>query len=853
VLFTSLFIGCSYEKKTWTSKTYHNLTAHYNGYFYAEEEIRKIEESILKANQDNYDRILRLFPTFDSSLAKSYEKEVEEAIKMASISIQRHPNSKWVDDAYILVGKARLYSLDWGNAIETFKYVNGKSDDPEARHRAIIDLIRTFTEHKEFNNAQAAIDFLFKEKLNKKNLKAFYLEKAYFHQMQEDYDNMVRSLTAVSPLLKKRDRSGRIYFIIGQVYQKLGFESEAFNFYRKCLATNPEYETDFYARLYMAQVAEISRSRDINTARKSFRRLLKDNKNRDFKDRIYYELGAFELKQNNMPQAITNFNLAIREGTDKRVDGIAYLRLGEIYYDTLKDYELSQAYYDSAIGALPSDFENYAAVKERQEVLNEFVRNLKTIEWQDSLLAMASMDSAAIRGRIDSVFAARKKSEEAAQGKKKRRKANRIQIEPTEVNIFSSGGDGSGTADWYFGNPSAMALGESEFKRIWGSIQLEDNWRRSSRLTSTPGSAPNVIASNEDQINPEQASSNEPIDPAEAEFLRVDKQIPRTDEQRTEALKKIEDAYFNLGDIYYFKLEEKDNAESTYEKLLERFPESDYAPEVLYKIYLITKEYDPERAGKYAELLMTNYPFSTFAKILANPEYLQESSQTAEKQKDLYKKAYASFEAGNYIDANLLVEQGLSLGQTVFSSNLQLLKVLILGGMEDIETYQNALNEFMRVNPDSDLIPYAKKLLDASTKFKEQHQAGMQVMRYRYDPEVPHYFLLVYKKDEPIHEIASSVLENFNKNTFDESRLNTSNMALNETYGITIVSDFSNEAAAELYYKAFTEKLETLGELRNHKFNKFVISTDNFNIFYRTKGLNEYLQFFEKNYRPETP
>jgi len=267
------FLGaCSSEKNTVTSKAYHNITAHYNGYWYANEGIRKIEQTIRDNHVDDYNNVLRLFPPLDSSLAKSYDKELQEAIKMASIAIQRHPNSKWVDDAYILVGKARLYSMDWGNAIATFKHVNTKGEDKNARHLAIINLIRTYTEHQEYANAQAAIDYLEKQKLSNTNRKLFGLERAYYFQMIDDYDKMVRSLTSIDHLLKRKDRRGRIYFIIGQVYQELGFEAEAYNYYRKCLATNPEYEVDFYARLYMAQVTEISRSRDISSARKSFRR-----------------------------------------------------------------------------------------------------------------------------------------------------------------------------------------------------------------------------------------------------------------------------------------------------------------------------------------------------------------------------------------------------------------------------------------------------------------------------------------------------------------------------------------------------------------------------------------------------
>ncbi|HYC85296.1 MAG TPA: methyltransferase, partial [Chryseosolibacter sp.] len=319
VLIIVVFSGCSSETNTWTSKAYHNTTAHYNGYYYARDEIEKIEAAIRKSQSDDYNRILWLYPKLDSSVVKSFDKELQEAIKMASIAIQRHPNSKWVDDAYVLVGKARLYSMDWGNAIQTFKYTNKIGKNPDTKHLAIINLIRTYIEHNEYSNAQAAIDYLQKQDLSKVNKKRLYLEKAYFYQLNNDYDNMVRNLTQASPYLKKSDRSGRIYFIIGQVYQKLGFEAEAFNYYKKCLSTNPEYEVDFYARLYMAQVTEISRSKDVNAARKSFRKLLKDLKNKEFKDKIYYEMGIFELKQNNVNEAIENFNSSIKHGTNKRI------------------------------------------------------------------------------------------------------------------------------------------------------------------------------------------------------------------------------------------------------------------------------------------------------------------------------------------------------------------------------------------------------------------------------------------------------------------------------------------------------------------------------------------------------
>jgi tetratricopeptide (TPR) repeat protein len=842
-----LAASCSSERNTWTSKAYHNTTAHFNGYWYANEEIRKIEETIRKSQVDDYNRILRLYPTFDSTLAKGYDKEIQEAVKMASLAIQRHSNSKWVDDAYILVGKARLYSLDWGNAIQTFKHVNTKSKDKDARHLAIINLIRTYIEHKEFNNAKAAIDHLAKVDLNRSNLKKYSLEKAYYYQLQNDYDNMVRNLTAADPLLKKHDRRGRIYFIIGQVYQELGFESEAYNYYKKCLSTNPEYEVDFYARLYMAQVTEISRGRDITSARKSFKKLLKDSKNREFHDKIYYEMGIFELKQKNVHEAITNFNQSIRKGSNKKIDGEAFLRLGEIYYDTLRDYELSQAYYDSAITALPKDYEGYASIKERSEILNEFVKHLKTIQWQDSLLAMASMDSTTLRNTIDSVLTAKKKAEEKRAGKKRKR-SNRVEISSTtNENIFGAEESSSESVAWYFGNPSAMAIGQTEFVRLWGNIRLEDNWRRSQRqnITSTVASAPEGDSTT--TVAGNAGAAKEAEDPVETAFKSISAELPRTPEAEKQALSKIEEAYFKLGNIYYFKLHENKNAAVTYHKLIHRFDSSEYEPEVLYTLYLITKDSAAAEAEEYASLLKRKHPNSTFAKILINPDYLQESSLAVEKQKVLYKNAYTIFEHAHYDSAQQVIDEALAMGETSFNPNLKLLSILIVGETEDISRYQYALEQFIKEYPASTLIEYAKKLLTTSRQFQqtEEKRKGIQ---YIPSFEEPHYFVIVYKQTERMDEAASSALEAFNTERYGDLNLKTSNLILNEEYAITFSADLPDKSAAMDYFNSFTEKRPSMSKLRNHKFHNFVVTKDNFDIFYRTKGLDEYLQFFEKNY-----
>ena len=174
--------------------TYHNVTARYNAYFIAKERIKEIEQYIFDQQQWDYNQVLPIFPQYDTTTSKSLETQITDCIAKASLAIQRHPESRWEDDAYILVGKARLYGSEFPDAIETFKWVNTNGDDKNDQHLALIHLLRTFTEAGEYRNAVAVSDYLEKEELSDENLSFLALNKAYYYEVREDYDNMIQFL-----------------------------------------------------------------------------------------------------------------------------------------------------------------------------------------------------------------------------------------------------------------------------------------------------------------------------------------------------------------------------------------------------------------------------------------------------------------------------------------------------------------------------------------------------------------------------------------------------------------------------------------------------------------------------------
>ncbi len=837
-----LLFACSAERNNPISKGFHNTTARYNAYFYAKERIKEIEGIINQGAEHNYNEILNVYSKFDTALSNSFKTQTEDCIKKASIAIQIHKNSKWVDDSYVLIGLARFYDSDFVNAIETFKYVNTESEDDDARHTALAHLLRVFTEYEEYNNAIAVSDYLKKETLNTKNQKLLYLNKAHLYQVQEDYDNMVQNLVLAAPLMSHAEGQARIYFIVGQIYQMLGFDSEAYNNYKLCLNNNPVYELYFYARLNMAQVTQLTKGGDLRNVRKHFRKLLSDKKNREFKDKIYYEMAEFEAKQNNIALALEYYSSSANSSiNNNRQKGMSYLRLGQIHYDTLKDYATAKAYYDSTIQALPKDFDNYEAIKERKEVLDDFVTQLNTIQLQDSLLSLAALDSISLMVKLNEMLAKAEVEKRLAEHKAKQ-KAQRA---ASYVSPFETGGKKKGSSSWYFDNPSAISLGQAEFKRKWGNRNLEDHWRRANHTSAISSDTDfqdgvNDNPSAEDSSTP----SLQPEQSLDAKAASLYQQIPFSPDSKKASLDMIEEAYYKLGSIYHFDLVEKQNAIASFEELLTRFPETEHEPEVLYLLYIMS--YD--RSDHHKQQLLNKYPKSTYAKLVANPQYTEESNENTAKLKKVYKEAYTLYKNKEYAASRAVIEEALAkYPETAFTANMELLNILLTGKLENDDKYKYQLDEFIKENPDSEITPYAITLQKSAEDFNERLEKEKSI-QYIADFGQVHYFVIVYESKQNITDKILDKLKAFNNQHYGSLQLNTGSLSLNDTYSIALVTEFAGIEASLNYLTKYDEGKQAFEILSNSKINTFVITKDNFGILYKSGGVKEYLKFFIENY-----
>ncbi len=324
-----IFSACSTEKNTTVTRTFHNVTSKYNIYFNANESVKAGLETVENRIQDDYTRILPIYKESDPSVARLVKSDMDYAVVKCSKLIDFHSLTKkpkrkkgggsrkyqqfasqeefnkYIDDSYLLMGQAYFYEQNYFAAVDNLSYVVRKYPNEETAAEAQIFLIRAYTELERYIEANEVIQAIQGyEDFPKKYERDLAVATANYYIKQKEYADAIRMLDiAISKTLWKKEKS-RYQYIIAQLYQELGQEDQASEAFRKVIKMSPDYTMVFNARINSAGV--FSEHGDSEALRKELNKMLRDKKNVDFRDQIYYALGNLFFREGNRDQAKEN-------------------------------------------------------------------------------------------------------------------------------------------------------------------------------------------------------------------------------------------------------------------------------------------------------------------------------------------------------------------------------------------------------------------------------------------------------------------------------------------------------------------------------------------------------------------
>lgn len=889
MFLVSVFGGCSTEKNTRASRTFHNVTSYYNIYFNARESVKEGVYGIDERIENDYTRILPVYKSSDPSAAQLVKSNMDAAVLKCSKLIEIHSITKkpkrkkirtrkyqefasqeefnkWIDDSYLLMGQAYFYQHNFLGAIDNFSYITRKFQDDETRHEANVWLIRSYSELGRYVEASEVIQAVQNDDdFPKKLERDLAIATADYYLKQQEYNEAIKFLNIAIKKTFLGKNKARLQYIVAQLYQELNRPEQASAAFKAVLKMSPDYKMAFNAKINSAGV--FSGLGDSEKLKKELNKMLRDQKNADFKDQIYFALGNLFFKEGNREMAISNYAKSVTFSFQNEFQrALSSITLADIYFEDL-EYRKAQAYYDSAMIIIDDTYPNFNILEGKYKGLTNLVDNLVTVEREDSLQRIAKMPEI----ERESLIARLMKEEQERQ----RNSENMMLQDMQDQGYYRSNryrmgmGSQQEGSGWYFYNPQTISYGRVTFQQQWGKRKLEDNWRRSNKN----------IVSEEELGEPGSAQdSTEAIvieqDPLKKEFYT--QFLPLTDSMMQISHNKIRDALYNAGRIFKTEFNNYPRSAESFEELNKRYPQNLYLLSAFFELYDLNEIMgDKQKSDYYRNLIISNFPESKYAQYLINPNFFIEMEARMDSINRMYQETFQSYKTGRYQNVLSLTPRLKAMNpDSLMIPKINFMETVARGTQSDVHQFETLLKNYVSSYPKADPTPLANeilKLIQDSTladyqKLVEMGYISEEIQneelltdnpaandefggKFSYDEDLLHYFVIAYPRDEKIDlnrlkfDIANYNIDHYTKLDFD-----IETETLDDKLAFLVVRAMENKEAALIYHGAIIRKASVFRSLKDMEYINFVISSTNYRAIMAEKSTADYLKFFVKNY-----
>ena len=832
ILAVVFLAACSRKKNTFLNRNVHAVTTEFNTLYNGDLAFTDGKEQLAYGFRDNFWEILpveriNIEEADTKAPGASKNSEFNRAEEKAAKAIQKHSMyidgkeyNPQIDEAYMLLGKARYYDGRFIPALDAFNFILDRY--PTSNNINVAKVWKAKTNIR-LKNEEFAIENL-KKMFDTADLEEEEIADgaAMMAQAFINLDSLQPALEYIkiaSENVKDKELKGRYTFIKGQIYNRLDEKDSANIAFDEVIAMNRKTSRSYMISAYLEKGKNFDYEKGDRAA---FLELLQDleknRENRPFLDRIYNQFGDYYLNSDSTETAVKYYNKSIKAFKQDRIlQSVNYQTLAEINFDNA-EYKNAGAYYDSTLTFLEENSRQWRRVSKKRENLDDVIKYEDIAATNDSILKLTKMSEAE-----QLAFFTDYTSKLKEQAVKDSLEDIKIEQKIANKEFYEKGktvsGPNKGGSTFYFYNTSTVAYGKGEFRKVWGDRKLEDNWRLSNKQTS-------LINDDEETVAVTPISENELYKP-ETYISRIP-----TDEKAIDSLAKDRNfAYYQLGLIYKEKFKEYNLAANRLEKLLTYNPEERLVVPAKYnlvKIYEILE--NPSESDKYKNDILTNHAETRYAEILRNPNSQLPTDESSPEFK--YKELYKEFEAGRYAD----VIQKCDDYMMVYNGNdiipkFELLKATAIGRQQGFEAYKKALN-FVSLNYPS---------TEEGKQAQQIYSNVLPIIAVKdfVPDEDSENWKLVYKFTNEEGEAAQKLKEQLDK-------------ALADYYYTDMVTsiDYYDPQTKFVIVHGLKTKLgargfgEVLKENKKYKINKpyFEISSPNYKIIQIHKNLDDYLQ-----------
>mgnify|MGYP006282202801 CR=1 FL=1 len=644
-------LGCG--RGSFIGRQYDDFTAYYNTYHNAESAFEEGMESVTQS-ESSVDRAqyISIFPNPQTgSGGASFDKAIQKSADL----LRNHSDSKWVDDALLLIGRARYYKQNYVGAAQKFREVIALEGEREGEAR--FRLARTLIAADRFSEASEALRVGLEQADYGTWTARMRLVQGELFVRQENWTEAEEALTQGLEGALPDQAGARASFLLGQVRETLTQLEGAQAAYERVLEFAPTYQLEFAARLgaikmqglngepgrALDRLASLERADNTNAMHGKIARV---------RARLLQEQGRFKQAKLVLTDALRG-----EDAPRGLVEGRIHYDLAALYRDTYEDFTKAAAHFDTAATALPSTAGNSdrdaqtdllpgipSDASGQAERFQGLADRSQAVARMDSLLRLGRMPPSEFRAVVERIRErrleeqqrnARRERRQQFQGGARREAGPRPQQSAVQTR-------GSDAGFLFYRDPALVQQGRRQFQQRWGSRPLVDNWRRVNAIQSSGGASTAA----------EEGAGGRRAERGGASEAVVDLSVvPRDSASQADMEKKRIVAQYELANALFRAAGRPDSAETWFRRILKEDADHSVSRKALYGLAQTHRAQGDSAAAEDAyRQLLERYPDTPYATRAREQLGLESKASTthlaASRADSAYAQAYETWQGG---------------------------------------------------------------------------------------------------------------------------------------------------------------------------------------------------------------
>ncbi|MFA6540541.1 MAG: tetratricopeptide repeat protein [Bacteroidota bacterium] len=393
ILFTGtavLISGCFiYDPAAnFVKQRYTNAVSYFNTFYNAQRAFSDAESEVLLAQKDFQEKQNASKKFVISQTARlKFNASVEKNSKILTF----YPESKWVDDALLMIGKAYSYMGDDVKAERKYVELFAKFPESDLIPEGKLWYGKGLIRQNKITQGVTQLESLFSDQgaadpdiagSAAYELGEYYLQAKEFAKALPYYRKALQYLS-------DNDDIARINFQIGSCYNELKQYSEAAAAFSVAGDYAPNYSLVFQSEF--RKIKSIAAQGKYDEALENFADMLTDAKNTEYAASIHFEIAATLYLKGDHADAMDKYRFVDTSFARTDESAKSYFKLGQIYEDELLNYDSARVNYNKAKSEFPgSDITRDAILK--SNVFDKYNQLSKELVKFDSIYVRALND-----------------------------------------------------------------------------------------------------------------------------------------------------------------------------------------------------------------------------------------------------------------------------------------------------------------------------------------------------------------------------------------------------------------------------------------------------------------------------